>query len=210
MGPVTGTTVSRTFTEEARRAQILACTIDALSEFGYSGTSFARVAERAGFSKSVISYYFGTKDELLRQVVADVVSDAAAYMTPRIAAAGESAPAVLSTYVRSNLEYIRDHPDGIAAVTEIAIGMRADHRNPRLADGPGGRAHGLKPLEEILARGQRSGDFTEFDVRGMAWAIRGLIDGVNPRRLVDPEFDFDRCIDELDAHIARATRGVLR
>ena len=50
-----------TFTEEARRGQIIACAIEVLAELGYAQTSFARIAERLGISKSVISYHFGGK-----------------------------------------------------------------------------------------------------------------------------------------------------
>ncbi|MQA95092.1 MAG: TetR family transcriptional regulator [Streptosporangiales bacterium] len=37
-----------TFTTTARRAQIVAATIDTLAELGYGQTTFARIAERAG------------------------------------------------------------------------------------------------------------------------------------------------------------------
>jgi AcrR family transcriptional regulator len=76
-----------TFTEHARRAQIVACAIEVLAETGYAQTSFARVAERANISKSVISYHFGSKDELLEEVVRSVYADGARYMLPRIEAA---------------------------------------------------------------------------------------------------------------------------
>ena len=64
----------------------------------------------------------------------------------------------------------------------------------------------LKPLQEILRRGQEDGAFTDFDTRTMAWTIRTLIDGVNRRRNLDPEFDFDTAIEEMLALIDRATR----
>src|SRR5579863_5345025 len=113
----------RTFTEEARRAQIIACTIEVVAELGYAQTSFARIAERAGISKSVISYHFAGKDELLEQVVHSVFADAARYMVPRIQ--GEhSAPAILAAYLRSNLEFIRDHRQDIDALTEIFLSVR--------------------------------------------------------------------------------------
>jgi TetR/AcrR family transcriptional regulator, fatty acid metabolism regulator protein len=44
--------VRRTFTEEARRTQILGCVIEVLAELGYAQTSFARIAERVGVSKA--------------------------------------------------------------------------------------------------------------------------------------------------------------
>ena len=73
-----------TFTEEARRAQIIGCAIEVLAELGYAQASYARIAERAGTSKSVISYHFAGKDELLEQVVQSVYAEAARYMIPRV------------------------------------------------------------------------------------------------------------------------------
>jgi TetR/AcrR family transcriptional regulator, fatty acid metabolism regulator protein len=195
----------RTFTEEARRAQIIACAIDVLAELGYAQTSFARVAERLGISKSVISYHFGSKDELLQQVVASVYADGARYIMPRIGA-GQPASATLAAYLRSSLEYIRDHSKGIAAIIEVAANARTREGAPRFGAGPGGIEQSLKPLQELLSRGQADGEFAGFDTRTMAWAIRALIDGVPRRQAVDPEFDFEMCIIELIALVDRATR----
>jgi len=194
----------RTFTEEARRAQIIACAIEVLAELGYAQTSFARIAERAGISKSVISYHFAGKDELLEQVVQSVYGDAARYMVPRLQAQ-HSPRAVLGMYLRSNLEFIRDHRQDIDAVTEIFLNVRAPDGSRRFAGGPGGMETALKPLQEILRRGQEEGDFADFDTRTMAWAIRTLIDGVTRRRTLDPEFDFGTCIEEMAALVDRAT-----
>ena len=193
----------RTFTEEARRAQIIACAIDVLAELGFAQTSFARVAERLGISKSVISYHFGGKDELLEQVVRSVYTAGAQYIRPG-AGTADSAPVMLAAFLRANLEYIRDHSKEIAAVAEIAGNARTREGAPRFAAGPGGIEQTLRPLQEILRRGQAAGDFAEFDTRTMAWAIRALVDSVPRRRILDPEFDFDTCIDELIALVGRA------
>lgn len=176
-----------------------------LAELGYAQTSFARVAERAGISKSVISYYFGGKDELLEQVVRSVYADGADHIRPRIETAG-SAPEMLTAFLRANLEYLRDHAKAIAAITEIAVNVRTADGTPRFAREPGGIEQVLKPLQEILRRGQRDGDFADFDTRTMAWAIRTLVDSVPRRQMMDPEFDFDSCIAELVALADRATR----
>lgn len=176
-----------------------------LAELGYAQTSFSKVAERAGISKSVISYYFADKDGLLEQVIQSVYADGARYAAPRIRTE-HSARAVLGTYLRSNLEFIRDHRRDIDAVSEIIFNVRDSDGSRRFAGGPGGMESAVKPLQEILRRGQDEGVFAEFDIRTMAWAIRNLVDGVSRRQAVDPEFDFDTCIDEIAGLVDRATR----
>ena len=156
-----------TFTEEARRAQIIGCAIEVLAEVGYAQASYARIAERAGTSKSVISYHFAGKDELLEQVVHSVFAAAARYMIPRISTQ-HSARAVLGAYLRSNLEFIRDHRKDIDAVTEIFLNVRSRDGSRRFAGGPGGMEPRLKPLQEILQCGQDEGPLGEFDTRTMA------------------------------------------
>ena len=197
--------LKRTFIEEARRAQIIECAIDVLAEFGYAQTSFARIAERVGISKSVISYHFASKDELLEQVIKSVYAKGASYMTPRVKAES-SAPAMLAAYLRSNLEFIRDHGKEIAAVTEIIVNVRSKDGVRRFAGDSTGMEAALKPLQTMLRHGQAEGAFADFDTRTMAWAIRNLMDGVNRRRALDLKFDFDACINELIALFDRATR----
>ncbi|MBV9802070.1 MAG: TetR family transcriptional regulator, partial [Solirubrobacterales bacterium] len=60
---------SRTFIEQARRAQIVGVAIDTIAELGYAQASLARIAERAGISKGVIAYHFAGKEDLIAEVV---------------------------------------------------------------------------------------------------------------------------------------------
>lgn len=64
----------------------------------------------------MISYHFAGKDDLLKQVVQSVYADATRYMIPRVSEQ-HSARAVLGAYLRSNLEFIRDHRKDIDATT---------------------------------------------------------------------------------------------
>src|ERR1700748_2787520 len=59
-----------TFTQTARKAQLVGCAIDALAEIGYQQTTVAEVARRAGVSKGVVTYYFPARDDLVWAVVA--------------------------------------------------------------------------------------------------------------------------------------------
>ena len=77
-----------TFTEQARRAQIVSAAITTIAEVGYRNASFAQIAKRAGLSSTgLISYHFASKDELIGEVVVTVLVDLGAFMTDRMQAA---------------------------------------------------------------------------------------------------------------------------
>jgi len=64
----------RTFTEIARRAQIIDAAIEMIAAHGYADASFARIAERAGLGGAgVIGYYFASREDLDAEVVAEVL-----------------------------------------------------------------------------------------------------------------------------------------
>ncbi len=119
-----GQKTSRTFTETARRAQIAAAAMDTIAELGYGQASLARIAETAGTSKGVILYHFGSKDELIRELVAQVVAGGVAYMEPRIEAEPTGA-GKLRAYIESNLAFMRENRNHMVAIVEIALNARA-------------------------------------------------------------------------------------
>src|SRR5579863_3120226 len=88
----------RTFIETARRQQIVAAAIDTIAEVGFAQASLARIAERIGISKGVISYHFAGKDDLIRQVAIEIVEAARAYIIPRLVAES-TGPATLRAYI---------------------------------------------------------------------------------------------------------------
>ncbi len=51
--------------EDVRRRQLIDVTIDSLAEVGYTGTTLAQIAARAGVSPGLVAHYFGDKEGLL-------------------------------------------------------------------------------------------------------------------------------------------------
>lgn len=174
------------FTERARRAQILEAAVEVLAERGYGGASLSAIAERVGVSKGVISYYFTAKDDLLRAVVASVLVDAEEFMGPRIAAASSHLEA-LTAYVQSNLEFLDVHRRRILALIEVVNGTPpASDRPPPY--GPGHR-NAVAVLTRMLERGQQAGEFGGFDARLVAVAMRAAIDACSELLRDDPDAD---------------------
>lgn len=195
----------RTFTEAARRAQIVTAAIDSIAELGYGHASLARVAERAGTSKGVISYHFAGKDDLIREVVAEVLAKGEAYMLPRILAESSGA-GMLRAYIESNLAFMREYRNHLVAFLEIFLNARGDDGGPLVDEKS--LDYMVTSLEQLLAHFQAAGDFrADFDPQVMALAIRGAIDTVPPRLARHPDLDVDRYARELAALFDLATRA---
>ncbi|GAB1819830.1 TetR/AcrR family transcriptional regulator [Herbidospora sp. RD11066] len=163
--------VDRASATQARRDQIVQATIEVLAERGFTGTSFEAICGHAGLSsKRLISYHFATKDDLLAAVLTKVLTDAAAYMHPKIVTA-ESSREKLATYIRTNVEFIAANPAHIRAVQQIAFNTQ-----PTGAGNPA-----LALLAQLFDQGREAGEFRAFDPHLMAMTVRATIDAVADR-----------------------------
>lgn len=188
---------TRTFIEEARRAQIIECAIEVLATQGYAEATMARIAQQAKISTGVISYHFGGKNQLIQAVVTEVARLATDMMVPRILAQATAAEG-LRAYIESNLEFMRLHRKPLLALVEIITHVpRGYAAQSEVA---------ITDLEKVLDWGQRTGEFRDFDKRGMAVAIRGAIDAVPGRLINDPDFDLDALAREFVTTFTLATR----
>lgn len=199
---------NRTFTETARRAQIVAAAIQTIAELGYAQASMARIAERVGITKGVIAYHFDGKDELIREIVAEVLASGEEYMRSRVVGDARG-PEILRAYIESNLGFMSEHRSQVIAIAEIA-------RNARRADGkssfdPTILDAATGGLAQLLASGQQTGVFRAgFDPMVMAAAIRAAIDAV-PRALArDLSLDVEHHAHELATLFDLATRNPRR
>ncbi|MEV6669720.1 TetR/AcrR family transcriptional regulator [Streptomyces sp. NPDC051162] len=195
---------SRTFTETARRAQIVGAAIEVIAEVGYAKASFTRIAERAGLSSTgMISYHFSGKDDLMREVVAEVLRVGDAYMRPRIEAQ-TTAPGRLRAHIESNIALLKEFPDHLPAVVEVLSGARGE--DPSLREFTASQEAVFDFLVQRMREAQEAGEFGEFDPRVMVTAIRGAIDALVTRAAKDPGLDPDVCGRELADLFDRATR----
>jgi AcrR family transcriptional regulator len=195
---------SRTFTETARRAQIMAAAIDTIAELGYGQASLARIAEAAGTSKGVIIYHFGGKDELIRELLQELIARAGAYMRPRIEAE-QTGAGKLRAFIESNLAFMAENRNHVAATVEIALNARAADGSPLFGARFNEAAVGA--VREMLVHFQGTGEFrADFDPQVMAMAVRAAIDTIGPRLIRDPGLDVAHHARELASMFVRAAR----
>jgi len=189
-----------TFIEAARRAQIIDCAIAAIAELGYTRASLAEIAKRAGISKSVISYHFAGKDDLIRQVVTGILQRGMAAMEPAVGAQ-PTARAKLRAYITANLEYMREHPREIAALVAIFSANRGGDETPLVHEQLA--TAGAELATRIIRDGQAAGEFRQCSAGVVAISLRASLDMVPPYLAVDPDMDLGHYASELIALFER-------
>jgi AcrR family transcriptional regulator len=189
----------RTFTETARRAQIVGSAIETIAALGYARASFTQIAKRAGLSSTgLISYHFAGKDELINEVVIAVYTAISDFMTERMRAASTPTQA-LRTYIEGNVEFIGAHRTQMKALMEIFM-------NGALAYDTGAEQTVVSPIEDILRGGQRSGEFRAFDPTVMATVIQRAVDGLPFLMASVPDLDVNAYAAEVATLFDLATR----
>lgn len=180
-----------TFTETARRVQIIRCAIEVIAELGYARASIRRIADRVGVAMSVVLYHVKSKDELIVMVVEEMYRDALAAVAPPVeherTAAGK-----LAAYIRAMFGFFDTHRVQQIALAEIWSNHRS--RSGQRLDELGASSHIREQLAaldaaEILRAGQRDGEFRDFPADVMAAALGHAVNGVVAEMIRDPGFD---------------------
>lgn len=157
---------------EAVKADILAAARAEFAEHGLSGARIERIVERTRSSKRMIFYYFGGKEGLYREVLAD------AYRRIRrqeeeLDLDGLPPADALVRLVRFTFDHHRANPDFIRLVTIENI-----HRARHMAEIPSQAETNrqvIEKLERICAQGVAEGAFRD-DVSALVihWQISAL------------------------------------
>ena len=173
---------ARTFTETARRAQIVEAAIAVIADAGYQNATFAQIARRAGLSSTgLISYHFDGRDELIREVVAAILTKLGAHMQQRMASASSAAEA-LRTYIEANAEFTGGHRAEMKALLAIFLGggFQYDANTEHTV---------VSPVTNILRWGQDAGEFRAFDPTVMATLVQRAVDGLPFLLSAEPSVD---------------------
>lgn len=203
----------RTFTSQARRAQIVAAAIEVIAEEGYAQASIRKIAQRVGVAMSVVLYHFSDKDELVEAIVLDLYRSVIAMMTPALASE-ESAGGRLAAYIRTNAAFVKDFRSEHVALLDIGNNYRsADGKRLWEIDIDPSVLAGFAQLDlaAILAAGQTEGVFRPFYVGSMAMAIRGALNSTVMEVATNPDFDVleyaERLVEIFDVATRRGPEG---
>ncbi|TQM09627.1 TetR/AcrR family transcriptional regulator [Pseudonocardia kunmingensis] len=194
----------RTFTEEARRRQIVECTIALVAERGPAAASLSAIAARAGISKAAVLYHFSTKDAVLDATARHVMTSFAAAVGERVDAA-DGPEAMLVAFLRGAVGHLRAHPAQVRVLVEGLVRDRDDARE--LAPGSPAGTSRRQGVASILEAGQRAGVFRAFDPHAVAVMINGALDGLVAEWVGDQGFDLAGAAEELERCVLPAVRA---
>ncbi|MDQ6817005.1 MAG: TetR family transcriptional regulator C-terminal domain-containing protein [Actinomycetota bacterium] len=170
-----------------RRPQILGTAVELVREKGLWNVRIADVAKRAGVSPANVVYYFGSKDQLFAQAIAEADDAFYAPLHPELATLDRAVDKLAWLMVRSSESdwilwmdlwgYTRRHP-------ETASAQSAFHRRWRAT------------IAEVIRYGQARGEWGECAADDIAQRMSALTDGLAVHMVLgDPDHTRERCVE---------------
>lgn len=164
--------------EDVRRQDLIAATLDCIAEYGIQGATVRQIADRAGVTPGLIRHYFVSKELMFqaayREVVFTMFESASKAADEKI----HDAAARLKIFVLANFQepVIDQRMLSLWATfisqTGVDPALAAIHREGYLSY--------RDTLEQLLGDAMKSADRAVIDgeQRSLAIAINGLIDGL--------------------------------
>ncbi|MFN8160665.1 MAG: TetR/AcrR family transcriptional regulator [Solirubrobacterales bacterium] len=188
--------------EKAQR--IVEAMRESVAEHGAAGSTFERVARRAGVSRGLLHYYFGSKERLLVEVVRRSAELRIDRLDGQLDGAG-SAEDVVDVLVASLTDIIDNEPDFFLLLVEL---FSAGRRNPDIRTEMGAlfertRSH----VAGVLEAKQREGVLRlRGEPEGVVSVLFAVGDGFALQALSDPGHDRSAAL-EAGAGAARYLLG---
>ena len=171
-----------------------------VAERGIAGATFEQVSQKAGVSRGLLHYYFGTKERLLIEVLRNDTETRIGGLDEPLAAA-KTVDDVIAVLVAGAEELLREDPGFYVILFELFTAAR---QNPdiqaELAElYQRSRQHVAGALRKKEAQGVLS---LRFDAESAVTYMFAAADGGALQRLTDPPRDYS-ATTEIGAQVAR-------
>lgn len=164
----------RTMSREARRAQLIASTIETLAARGYSRVTLTEVARTAGLSHGLVLFHFESKERLLAETLTYLAEEYRQNWQAALAAAGDDPAEQLNALINADFNPAVCTPDRLAAWCSF-WGEAQSRPLYQKTCGEKDDAYNLQ-LEGICQRLSDAGGYGH-DARHIARVIRVTIEG---------------------------------
>ncbi len=173
--------------EKARR--IVAAMRDSVAEVGIAGSTFERVAAKAGVSRGLLHYYFGTKERLLIEVTRRDTDDRVATLVGAVRSA-ESVDGVIEAMFAAFSRTLTEQSGYVYMVSELFVAGRHQPEVQRELGALYSRAR--RELAGTLREKEAEGVLAlRFDAESVITHMFAAGDGAVLQLLTDPTLDFE-------------------
>ncbi|MEO7042006.1 MAG: TetR/AcrR family transcriptional regulator [Gemmatimonadaceae bacterium] len=192
--------------ESVRRGQIRGAAYEIAAESGVRAITIRDVAERAGLSPGLILFHYGSKEQLVLDVLGWVLETTTALnIGPEIAAIKQPGERLLAL-LRQEMERIAGEPRRIrlffefwsAGLWDPAIGTRMQAELDRYREA-------FRPMAEAVLRADPA-LFPGVTPAGLAAVVVSFIKGCAVQSLIEPELDIREFIGAAEGLLAQLSR----
>lgn len=172
-----------TFTEQARRTQIVTAAAALFKEQGFANTSMDDIARRVGVSRGVLFYYFDGKAEIGEHSLKLGVRAYSEYVRQRLQRC-PSARGKLREFTDACLDYQAENPELYIAFVELIGCLGENEEKFRLTRSLNQRTR--SQLVDIIEAGIASGEFNRVEARTLADILQAFVDGMMEMTAMEP------------------------
>ncbi len=169
--------------------RLKAAAFELIAEGGVPALTTAALARRSGYSTVIISYHFGSKDNLIQFLLQDAYrnSNAVAALPLETVGAIVEIKNMLARYAH----FVREQPE--AAFAYLALMTPGNEKNPALSKTIQKMNHKVRGgLEQAIVAFQKGGHISKhIDASSSATAIVGGVRGIIMLYMVDREIDLE-------------------
>lgn len=164
--------------EAERRKDLIAATLDSVSEHGLEGATVRDIAARAGVTGGLIRHYFSGKDEMIQTAYREMLAGMTGTAVDAMAEAGDDPRRRLHDFIVANVSPPIADPKALSLWAAFVGRVRSNEELARIHRENYlifiGILQGL--VDALLTACQHKPAFSEG--RHLAVAINGLIDGL--------------------------------
>jgi len=173
-----------TFTELARRKQILDVSSKLFMSNGFKNTSLDDIAREVGVSRGVIFYYFDGKREIGEQTIWEALRQYGKFVQDRVSKRRTSKNQLLE-FIDACLDYQHEHRELYLLTVDLVGSFGDTHDRFKLTVFVNRRTR--EWLVDIIKEGQKKGEIGKVPARVLADVIQGFVDGLMEMTAMEPD-----------------------
>ncbi len=167
-----------------RKDALLQAAKDLFGEYGFSETTFKKIADRAGVALGLLTHHYGNKEKLFMAAGLDVLDNFLRYLQAEASRAKSGKEGVMA-FCRAYLDYSVDpRSNWLVLVRCSPYSDMKVHEDREVMFRKFAEVHSV--LEAQLQRGMNDGSLPTLSVAATAQVVVSLMVGANRTRVLTP------------------------